>query len=119
MNKNKFTLAAAAFAFVAMPMIVSADDTMAPAEPTMGQKIENTAHKAGVATKDTGITTEVKAKLAADSNLSAMDIHVTTKGGVVTLTGMVDQKPQIELAEKVVKEADGVKKVRNKLTVKG
>ena len=108
-------------AFAALPFASFAQDastTETNAEPTTTQKIDNAAHKAGRATKDTAITTAVKAKFAADSNLSAIDIHVKTKAGKVTLTGAVADKTQIELAEKVAKEADGVKSVDNKLTVK-
>lgn len=55
------------------------------------------------ATTDMGITTAVKAKFVADDAVKASQIEVTTKNGVVTLTGNVDsenaKKRAIELAE--------------------
>ncbi|MDB5969714.1 MAG: molecular chaperone OsmY [Hydrocarboniphaga sp.] len=90
----------------------------ASAQETMGAKVETKLDAAGQATKDTAITTKIKTKLAADKGLSAMDIHVETTGGIVTLSGTVDNKAQVELAESVVKKTSGVKSVENKLEAK-
>lgn len=90
----------------------------ASAQETMGAKAETKLDAAGQATKDTAITAKIKTKLAADRALSAMDIHVDTTDGVVTLSGTVDNKAQVELAEKVVTQTRGVKSVTNKLEAK-
>jgi hyperosmotically inducible protein len=90
----------------------------ASAPETMGAKAETKLDAAGQATKDTAITAKIKTKLAADRALSAMDIHVETTDGVVTLSGTVDNKAQVELAEKVVAKTRGVKSVTNNLEAK-
>ena len=48
--------------------------------------------------KDTAITAAIKAKLAADEVVSAADIKVETKDGVVMLTGDVKSKAAAEIA---------------------
>ena len=58
-----------------------------------GEVVREKADKAGEAIKDTSanvrITTAIKAKLIADSGLSAFKIDVDTADGVVTLSGTV------------------------------
>jgi hyperosmotically inducible periplasmic protein len=52
-------------------------------------------------------------------SLSALDINVDSHQGVVTLSGTVDNAAQVELAERVVKDLDGVKGIDNRLDAKG
>ncbi len=111
MSKTTISLMAAVLASTALLPL------SAQAEPT-GEKVGSKLDSAGQATKDSAITAKLKAKLAADSTLSATDIHVTTHNGMVTLKGKVDNEAQIELASKVIKESDGVKGVDNQLKLK-
>ncbi|MGH8162243.1 MAG: BON domain-containing protein [Gammaproteobacteria bacterium] len=67
---------------------------------------------------DTAITSQVKARLAANTGLNSFDIHVTTVNGIVTLTGTVDSEATRETAARVVLGTGGVKGVDNKLKVK-
>ena len=67
---------------------------------------------------DSLITTKVKAELAKDSATSASNIHVTTKDGVVMLSGTTATKDEAVKAEQDAKMIDGVKEVRNKIDVK-
>jgi osmotically-inducible protein OsmY len=67
---------------------------------------------------DSMITTKVKAELANDSSTSASKIHVTTKDGVVMLSGTAASKTEADKAERDAKMVDGVKEVRNKIDVK-
>jgi hyperosmotically inducible protein len=107
------TIAAAALAAAAlMPLTAFAQ------EASTGAKVEANLDSAGQATKDSAITAKVKTKLAAQKGLSALDIHVETSQGVVTLSGSVDNKAQVELAEKVVAKTKGVKSVTNTLEAK-
>ncbi|WP_428312467.1 BON domain-containing protein [Hydrocarboniphaga sp.] len=114
--KNIPTLAMMAAAVLAagalLPLAATAQ------EATTGAKVEANLDAAGQATKDTAITAKVKTKLAAQKGLSALDIHVETKDGVVTLSGSVDNKAQVELAEQVVAKTKGVKSVTNTLEAK-
>jgi hyperosmotically inducible protein len=67
--------------------------------------------------KDSYITTKVKAELAKDQGTKARDIHLNTKDGVVSLTGLVGSKAEKELAEQDAKRVKGVLDVHNDLTV--
>lgn len=64
------------------------------------------------------ITTEVKAKLIADSRTDAYKINVDTKQGVVQLTGFVDSTDQKQAAGEVARTVNGVKEVRNDLEIR-
>jgi len=67
---------------------------------------------------DATVTSNVKAKLAADSTLAGSTINVDTKDGVVTLSGTVNTDADKAKAEQLAKSAEGVKSVTNNLTVK-
>ena len=66
---------------------------------------------------DPGITTAVKAKLAADSTVKAYQINVDTASGVVTLTGTVEAPAAKEQAVILARGTDGVKDVVDHITV--
>jgi hyperosmotically inducible protein len=60
---------------------------------------------------DTWITTKVKAELMTTKGISSNDISVTTKNGVVTLSGMVNTKAQLQKSVAVAKAVKGVHSV--------
>ena len=63
------------------------------------------------ASTDTGISSKVKAKFAADDVVKASQIEVETRNGVVTLTGNVDSEEARDRALALAKETAGVVKV--------
>jgi hyperosmotically inducible protein len=67
---------------------------------------------------DSWITTKVKSDLAVEKDVSAMDIHVTTYEGVVTLSGTVETQAEADRAVAIASEIKGVKSVVNNLQVK-
>ena len=70
------------------------------------------------ALSDSAITSSVKSKIAADSSLSGNTISVTTKDGVVMLSGKVSSDTQASEATEVAQSTEGVKDVdATKLTV--
>lgn len=69
--------------------------------------------------KDSYITTKVKAELAADHATKAKHIKVTTKDGVVALSGTVASQAEKEKAETDARGIKGVVDVNNGLKVKG
>lgn len=71
----------------------------------------------GEAIDDATITAQVKAGLIGDEQLSAFDINVDTRNGVVTLNGEVDQPSHIARAADVADDVDGVRSIQNNLTV--
>ncbi|VEC01009.1 Osmotically-inducible protein Y precursor [Cedecea lapagei] len=67
---------------------------------------------------DAATTSEIKAKLLADSIVPSRHIKVETTGGVVQLSGEVKSNAQSEKAESIAKSVEGVKSVKNDLKVK-
>jgi len=68
---------------------------------------------------DATITAGIKAAILSDPLLKAFQINVTTTGGVVTLSGIVDSQQSIYRALEIAKSNQHVKKVENGLAVKG
>jgi hyperosmotically inducible periplasmic protein len=60
---------------------------------------------------DTWITTKVKAELATTEGIKSGDISVTTKNGLVTLSGTVNSKAQVQKSIAVAKSVKGVRDV--------
>jgi osmotically-inducible protein OsmY len=67
---------------------------------------------------DTVITTKVKSMLAADDFLKSFEISVETYKGIVQLSGFVDSQATIDTAGKIARTVEGVKSVKNNLSVK-
>jgi hyperosmotically inducible periplasmic protein len=68
---------------------------------------------------DTGITTAVKAKLAADDEVKAYQINVDTESNIVTLSGTVDTAAAKTRAVELARATEGVKSVTDRLVVSG
>ncbi|AWK13890.1 molecular chaperone OsmY [Candidatus Fukatsuia symbiotica] len=107
--------------------LAQSEKAMAVAAKVMGVKSvnnklevvkENTAQSISAYTDDATITSKVKAKLLTTGGVPSHDIKVVTTGGVVQLTGDVENAEQSKNAEKVAKETDGVNKVINDIKVK-
>src|SRR5438874_6683171 len=80
------------------------------------EAVEDRAKKAGAAienaTTNARTTATVKARLSKELGLSALaDISVDTTDGLVTLSGSVSSKEEINKAVKVAAETEGVQKV--------
>jgi osmotically-inducible protein OsmY len=65
---------------------------------------------------DAWITTKVKSTLLFHKSVSAMT-NVTTENGIVTLKGEADNQAQRDLTAEYAKDVDGVKDVKNEMTV--
>ena len=81
-------------------------------------EVAKETHSFGETISDATTTASVKMKLIS-SEVKARDINVDTQNGVVTLTGSTDSEVKSNLAEQIAKNTDGVKSVKNKLTVAG
>lgn len=104
---------------------VKTESTMASAGAALkdaAQQAENsgkkTASKAVGEFNDLGITAAVTGALAKDPNLSAFEIDVDTKSGVVILKGSAPTHSAREKAESIAKNVRGVISVNNQLTVR-
>ncbi len=66
---------------------------------------------------DVMISSKVKAKLIANSEVKAGDIDVSSSQGVVTLIGRVSSATIKEIAGRIARDTKGVKDVNNELLV--
>jgi osmotically-inducible protein OsmY len=79
--------------------------------------VPNSAREVIRDVSDAGITAQVKAAFALSKRISAYEIGVETKGGVVTLTGQAPSEIDRELAGNVARDTTGVKQVDNQIRV--
>ncbi|AFJ89620.1 hypothetical protein MYA_5275 [Burkholderia sp. KJ006] len=105
-------VAAAAACTVVAPSAFAAGDDAASSSASSSHS------STGTKIHDATITTKAKAELVGTSGLSAGDIHVKTRRGVVMLTGSVPDEQQRGQATDVVRKIDGVRDVRNQLTIR-
>jgi hyperosmotically inducible periplasmic protein len=87
-------------------MTVSKSKSSKKTNRTAGEKID-----------DASITALVKTTLLYHRSTSALKTKVTTKNGVVTLSGKAKNESEKDLATKLVDDVHGVKNVKNLMTV--
>ena len=66
---------------------------------------------------DARTTSKVKTAIYNEPELKVMSIHVATEEGVVTLSGTVKSRAERSKAIQVARKVEGVKQVKNDLTV--
>jgi hyperosmotically inducible protein len=81
-------------------------------------KVGDADQSVGQTVDDGLITTQVKTKLIADSRTDAYKINVETNGGVVQLSGFVDNDEAKRTAGEVARSVSGVKDVDNDLEIR-
>jgi hypothetical protein len=82
------------------------------------RKAKQAAHEVEDATEGAGTTAAIKAKLALDPNLSALDISVNTTYGRVTLAGRADSPEDIARAVRIALERKEVREVVSTIQVR-
>jgi osmotically-inducible protein OsmY len=82
-----------------------------------GDAAADAADATGNVFKDAWITSATKAKLIADGDVSAMDINVDTRDGIVTLFGTVASEKEKEAAEAEARSVSGVRDVKNEIEI--
>ncbi len=82
------------------------------------EKAKSAGDRIGQSIDDAWIYSKVKTKLASNSTTPALQINVDVTRNVVTLRGNVDSETVKQEAERVARDTDGVKEVRNLLRVK-
>ena len=107
--KSRF---AVAFIFLGLSLApLSSHSADKPADkPTPLQKVREV-------TEDTTLTTKVKGEFAKDKTVSALNIHVETSNGVVTLSGNAKTREEAEKAVTLAKSTSGVSSVKNEIKV--
>lgn len=89
--------------------------SFAAAPAVLSQSTDSSA-SVGAAITDTGITAQVKSKIAADSRLKGSNVSVETNNGVVTLTGSAASSKAKAAAEELAGNVSNVKSVNDQLT---
>lgn len=85
-------------------------------EMTVG-KIAKKKQTVGSKIDDASITAQVKMTLLYHRSTSGINTSVTTKKGVVTLTGKAKSEAEKDLAAKFANDVNGVKAINNKMTI--
>ncbi|HTP72917.1 MAG TPA: BON domain-containing protein [Burkholderiaceae bacterium] len=86
---------------------------------TAGCAVQRKQESVGAYVDDATITTQVKAKLAADKTVSAMAISVETLKGTVQLSGFAKSQDERLAAERIARGVSGVNDVKNDIVVRG
>ena len=109
MKSTQILKAAGSIACVVFALNVNAQaaTTSTGASTSIGTKVD-----------DTAITTKVKAEFVKDPMVKALQISVETFKGTVQLSGFVDTHEQKSRAGEVARGVNGVRDVKNNITVK-
>ena len=83
------------------------------------EQVKAAATRAGHQLADSWLTTKIQAQYFADDDIKARHINVSTRDGVVTLSGFVDGPAQRELAVQIARTTDGVRQVNDRLGLAG
>jgi osmotically-inducible protein OsmY len=103
MRAQRYAMAAVVVTLLAAFTVYAAE----PVKRSPGQYVD-----------DKVITAKVKAALVEDPGVKALQIKVESFEGVVQLSGFVDHPEQIRRAAEIAKGVEGVKSVKNDLTVR-
>jgi osmotically-inducible protein OsmY len=93
--------------FMAFALLVSLGCASTPKQEGTGEFVD-----------DSVITTKVKAALLKEPGLKSFEIKVVTFKGVVQLSGFVGTHANMEKAEEITRNIDGVKSVKDDMRLK-
>jgi len=106
--KNLFASLLALALFASAAVQAAADNPSVAANSNASTSADDQSAQPGT---DTWITTKVKAELMTTKGIPSTDISVTTTNGVVTLSGVLDTKAQVQKSVAVAKGIKGVQRV--------
>jgi hyperosmotically inducible protein len=92
-----------------------AGDALQQAGQEISQEAKKVEKAAQPTAEDLALTAKIKAKLAADPNVSALKIDVDTQEHVVTLSGRVSTPQERGQAVAIARNTEGVKAVLDRL----
>lgn len=78
---------------------------------------KSTIEKVGETVDDVSITAQVKIALLFHRSTNVLKIKVSTKNGIVTVSGIAKNSAEKELVTKLVQNIDGVKSLNNEMTI--
>jgi hyperosmotically inducible periplasmic protein len=111
-------LAFAAFGASAVALVACSKTELNTAASDVKQSATTAAKSLSDTTKDLAISTQIKAELAKDPELSALAINVDTSDGRVALKGDAPNADAKARASRLATDVDGVLSVDNQLVLK-
>jgi hyperosmotically inducible protein len=84
----------------------------------IGERVATGAAQAERALSEGSLTAKIKAKMALDDTVKALNINIDTQGTVVTLSGAVNSPAEHTRALQLARETDGVTSVVDRLTIR-
>jgi hyperosmotically inducible periplasmic protein len=85
----------------------------------ISQKTAEAAKTAQEALSDGSLTAKIKAKMALDDTVKALDLNVDTTDSIVTVSGKVRSVAERERALALARETNGVRQVVDRTTMEG
>jgi hyperosmotically inducible periplasmic protein len=90
----------------------------AQAADRAGEKTAQAAEQARKAMAEGSLTAKIKAKMALDDHVKALDLNVDTVGGVVTVTGVVNTQVEKDRALQLARDTVGVTQVVDRIQLR-
>ena len=83
----------------------------------VADKTAAAASQAGRALSEGSLTAKIKAKMALDDSVKALDLDIDTNGSVVTISGVVSTEAERAKALQLAKETEGVTQVVDRMQI--
>ena len=96
----------------------TAREKLGPAAEEAKERTAEAARQARKALADGSLTAKIKAKMALDDHVKALDLNVDTAGTVVTVSGSVRTEQERDRALALARETAGVTQVIDKMTIR-
>ena len=85
---------------------------------TAGCAVSRGQQSAGAYIDDATITTQVKSRMLDNASVAGTSISVETLNGTVMLSGFAKNNTERETAERIARDVNGVKAVKNQISVR-
>jgi osmotically-inducible protein OsmY len=84
----------------------------------VGETVADSANEVQRRAADAALVAKIKSKMALDDMISARDINVDVRDGVVTLKGSVGTEQQQQRAVQLARETEGVVSIDDRLAIR-
>ena len=85
---------------------------------TAGCAVSRDQQTTGAYIDDTTITSQVKSRMLDNPNVAGTSISVETLNGTVMLSGFAKSSAEKDTAERIARDVNGVKSVKNEIAVR-
>jgi osmotically-inducible protein OsmY len=100
-----------------LQVVTPADEHAEHVDDRRDHNLTADERSAGDKIDDASITAQIKSSLAVRKSTSALHTNVTTRDGVVTLTGEARNGAEKDLVTKMAENIDGVRSVHNEMSI--